>query len=382
MFKINNKNLILSVFGLLAIFAFTITLAPKETNADSGPFYCEISNFNVSSNYLAPGGSVTLNWNTNNCNSVNISNVGSVGSSGSQTVYPMNTTTYTLTAYGSNGISLYSAKTVTVQKLTCEISNFNTSSDFISSGGSVMLNWNTTNCNSVNISNLGNINNSGNQLVYPGATTTYILTAYGNNGRSITRSKTVTVQELSCSISGFNASSDRITAGDSTRLTWSTNNCNSINITNLGSVAGSGSQNVYPARTTTYTLTAYGSNGASFYQTKTVDVITPIVKNTTTTNNTTISKNTSKTTNTSSTTNKNTSKSNTNNEDNQSDTENQTIGQTSALAGNALFGANGGFMPSSLLGWLIFAILVLLAIILWRKLYVTENDKHTPLKHA
>ena len=57
-----------------------------------------------------------------------------------------------------------------------------------------------------------------------------------------------------------------------------------------------------------------------------------------------------------------------------SDTNNQN------LSANALFGANG-FMPSNLIQWLVFGILILLAVVLWRKVYVTEKDKSKPLKH-
>ncbi len=53
----------------------------------------------------------------------------------------------------------------------------------------------------------------------------------------------------------------------------------------------------------------------------------------------------------------------------------------SELAGSAIFGASG-FLPSNILQWIIFAILILLAVILWRKLWVTEEDKRAPLKHA
>ena len=53
----------------------------------------------------------------------------------------------------------------------------------------------------------------------------------------------------------------------------------------------------------------------------------------------------------------------------------------SNLAGNALWGTNG-FMPNSLIQWIIFFIFILLAVILWRKIYVNDKEKHTPLKHA
>lgn len=53
----------------------------------------------------------------------------------------------------------------------------------------------------------------------------------------------------------------------------------------------------------------------------------------------------------------------------------------SDLAANAIFGSNS-FIPSGLIQWIIFAILVLLATILVRKIY-GGNEKYnsTPLKH-
>ena len=66
---------------------------------------------------------------------------------------------------------------------------------------------------------------------------------------------------------------------------------------------------------------------------------------------------------------------------------NQTSGDTSQtqvkdLAAGAIFGSNA-FMPSSLLQWIFFAILILLAVVLWRKLYVSDEERHhSTLKHA
>ncbi len=51
-----------------------------------------------------------------------------------------------------------------------------------------------------------------------------------------------------------------------------------------------------------------------------------------------------------------------------------------SLTASAIFGANG-FMPSNIIQWLVFSILILLAVILWRKVYVSEKDKSKPLKH-
>ncbi|MCX6757572.1 MAG: hypothetical protein NTZ44_01690 [Candidatus Nomurabacteria bacterium] len=45
-------------------------------------------------------------------------------------------------------------------------------------------------------------------------------------------------------------------------------------------------------------------------------------------------------------------------------------------------GAGNGFLPTNFIQWLFAAILILLLVILFRKLYVTEKDKQAPLKHA
>lgn len=56
-------------------------------------------------------------------------------------------------------------------------------------------------------------------------------------------------------------------------------------------------------------------------------------------------------------------------------------GKARQLVAGAIFGQNA-FLPSSLLQWIFFFILILLGIILWRRLYVSEEEKNVPLKHA
>ncbi len=89
------------------------------------------------------------------------------------------------------------------------------------------------------------------------------------------------------------------------------------------------------------------------------------------------------TSNTSNTNYSNTSTTNNNNETTtqSTNTNNEKDTQASDLAANAIFGTNA-FMPSSLFQWFFFAILILLAVILWRKIFVGDNYKSTPLKHA
>lgn len=53
-----------------------------------------------------------------------------------------------------------------------------------------------------------------------------------------------------------------IEQGQSTTLTWQTNNASDINIDGIGSVMASGSRTITPGSSTTYTLTAKGPGGS------------------------------------------------------------------------------------------------------------------------
>jgi len=240
---------------------------------------CSITNFNANPTSISSGGSSVLTWNTSNCTSATINqSIGNVNvPSGSYTVYPAQTTTYTLTAYGSNGGSVSQSKTVTVQQNNCSITNFTANPNSITSGSSSTLTWNTTNCTSVTISNLGySVPVSGSQPVYPTYTTTYVLTAVGSNGGSVSQSQTVSVNQFqnNCSITNFTANPNSISSGSSSILTWSTSNCTSASISpNIGNVnVQSGNYTVYPTSTITYVLTAVGSNGGSVSQSQTINV--------------------------------------------------------------------------------------------------------------
>jgi hypothetical protein len=52
-----------------------------------------------------------------------------------------------------------------------------------------------------------------------------------------------------------------------------------------------------------------------------------------------------------------------------------------SLVAGAIFGTSDGFLPTGLLQWILFIILVLLIIHLWRKIYNAPKYEMTPLKH-
>jgi len=231
---------------------------------------CTISNFYANSSSINQGSSTSLIWATNNCTSASISpNVGSINTSGSTSVSPSSTTTYTLNAYGSNGVQQSQSVTVSVNQVQndCSISYFNASPTYITSGNSSTLSWDTDNCTSVSISNLNyNVSTSGSRTVYPTYSTTYVLNAYGSNG-SDSSSTTVSVnnnyyQNTTGTLTPA-ANSCVIAAGNSTcnlAFYWNTVNpvgTSSVTRDGAGTVANGNSGNsafAVPYNTATYRL--------------------------------------------------------------------------------------------------------------------------------
>ncbi len=263
---------------------------------------CTINSFTASPNGINQGDSSNLSWSTSNCNTASITSLGSVNVNDSRNVSPSSTTTYILNASDSSiGSVVTRSVIVTVnnyQPSNCTISNFYASPTTINSGNSSTLYWNTNNCSSVTISNLGyNVPTSSynGQTIYPQNTTTYTLNAYDNNGNlDSTMQTTVNVINQntncgynsfwngsycqvnnynSCTISNFTASPTVISSGGSSTLNWNTNGCSSVTISNLGyNVPTSGNQVIYPTYTTNYILTAYGNGGGQQSQSVTVSI--------------------------------------------------------------------------------------------------------------
>ena len=133
----------------------------------------------------------------------------------------------------------------------------------INAGQSSTLSWQVTNADSVSITTLGAVALNGSQGVSPTVTTTYVLTAV-KGSVSTTANATVTVNAASGLpvIASFVANPTTINAGQSSTLTWATQNATTVTITSLGNVPVSGNQSVTPATTTAYTLTATNATGS------------------------------------------------------------------------------------------------------------------------
>ncbi len=230
---------------------------------------CVINSFTASPSSIAQYSSSTLAWSTSNCTSASISNIGVVNTSGSTSTGSLsNTMTYTLTASGNSGnpSSQVTVSVNQIQQQYCTINSFYASPSSINQYDSATLYWSTNNCTSASISNIGTVNTNGSTSTGSLSNTmTYTLTAYGQNGNP-SSSTTVYVnqnqQQNYCTINSFYASPSSLSQPGYSTLYWSTNNCTSVSISNVGSVNTNGSVSTgYISNTTTFMLTAYGNNG-------------------------------------------------------------------------------------------------------------------------
>lgn len=74
--------------------------------------------------------------------------------------------------------------------------------------------------------------------------------------------------------------------------------------------------------------------------------------------------------------------SNSNNSNNNNSNQNDATDTTSSLASNVIFGSASSLVPSGLIGWILFAILILIIILVVRRIFGFTDAYHsTPLKH-
>jgi len=227
---------------------------------------------------LQGGQSTTLQWRITNADSATLSpGPGAVAQSGSLVVTPANTTTYTLTA--KNAISQAVGNvTVVVQNPVPKILVCTAVPMTINQGESTTIYFNTVNATSVNISpGVGAVASSGSVVVSPTANTTYTITAANTSG-STTDTCNVNVSVVPGTaprIVRFSAGPLSIAAGSTSTLVWQVENATTVSIApNVGQVALVGTQDVQPAQTATYTLTA-SNNVGTVTATATVTVTAP-----------------------------------------------------------------------------------------------------------
>ncbi|MCU1338526.1 MAG: OmpA/MotB domain protein [Bryobacterales bacterium] len=127
-------------------------------------------------------------------------------------------------------------------------------------GQSVTLSWRTLNADTANIAGIGNVAVNGSLSVSPRQTTTYTLTARNNvNDESSSVTVSVIAVPTDVFLFGCAATPSTISAGQSSTLSWTSANADSVSISpGIGAVPKTGTFAVTPAQTTTYTVTATG----------------------------------------------------------------------------------------------------------------------------
>jgi len=152
--------------------------------------------------------------------------------------------------------------------------------DIIEKGDSTILSWMSVFGDFCVIEpGIGVVNPNGSIVLSPTETTTYIITATGQDG-SVSESVTLTVVDPGVLPSlEISASPETIGYSDSTVITWNSLNAVSCAIEpGIGPVSNTGSIMVSPVQDTTYTITGINSGGsASASVTVTVTCYNPIV---------------------------------------------------------------------------------------------------------
>lgn len=155
------------------------------------------------SNNVACGQGTQLTWTSSNAADTSISGIGEVPAQGNRTTSPTHDTTYVLTAKGPGGevtksitVKVDDTPTVVVSLVQPEI-HYHKIGDRVIDQGSTMLQWSTTNANSVKVEPSDNSALSGSEKVSANPTTTttgpinetvtYTVTATNACGGSTTK---------------------------------------------------------------------------------------------------------------------------------------------------------------------------------------------------
>ena len=204
---------------------------------------------------MGPGGTATLTWTSTSALSASIDQgIGTVSVNGSTTVTPAVTTTYTITVDGPGGSAMDSATITISDAVNVSIA---ASINPISLSQSTTLTWTSANADTASIDQgIGAVPVNGSITVTPASTRTYTITVEGPGGTATASVEIVVYQPPEVTIT---ADPDRIIKGDSSTLTWTSVNADTVTIDQeIGIVDLSGTWEVYPEHTTTYTITASG----------------------------------------------------------------------------------------------------------------------------
>ena len=218
--------------------------------------------FSANPRSIQLGQASQLSWKVLNATDVTISEIGAVSPQGGNApVSPRTTTTYKLTA--KNAVSEENATaTVVVETPQTRITGCYAMPTNIAAGEAATVYFNAENATSVSVNPSVSSVGSSSFVAMPTTTTTYTITAVGAGGQTATCQATVTVNLTGPRIIRFTATPSSIIAGEKSTLVWQVENADQVSISpSIGSVQLTGTQDVTPPQTTTYTLTATNKQG-------------------------------------------------------------------------------------------------------------------------
>jgi glucose/arabinose dehydrogenase len=268
------QHLEISSAKLLAPFLTLVLLVgchavPSDDDPINPP---TIASFTADPPAIAPGESSTLSWEVANAESLTLDpGVLDVGGRTSLEVSPAETTVYTLTAVNAAGSVQAQVEVVIDDEDVGEppvISSFTADPPTIVPGESSTLSWEVANAESLRL-DPGAIDVTGATTwqVSPTETMVYTLTA-SNPAGAVQAEITVTVESDDPveppTITSFTANPPTIAPGESSMLSWSVSNADSL-ILDPGAVevTGLSTWEASPTETTVYTLTAVNPAGSA-----------------------------------------------------------------------------------------------------------------------
>jgi hypothetical protein len=153
----------------------------------------------------------------------------------------------------------------------CTINSFNTTANTIPLGGTITLSWDSTpGCVSASLvpnggTSISSATSSTGITLSPTVNTTYRLTVSGSSATNTdTKDVIVTISGATspqCKITSFISNQYNVTPGTPAVLSWSTSNCVSAYLNGSSVSLSSSGYSVIPnSPSSTYTLTAYGTN--------------------------------------------------------------------------------------------------------------------------
>ncbi len=206
---------------------------------------------------ITQGESAVINWQAENADQVSLSGFGTVPVAGSQTVSPMENTTYTLTAVNANGTVSCPLVVQVTRGEVPRILRFTANPVEILQGDAAALFWQVENADEVTIDNgVGSVNpNAGSVNVTPTDTTAYTLRAKNRFGE--VQANVVVKVVKPAKVVNFSASPNPVPqAGGLVTLSWATENADEVVISGLGKRPASGSIPLRITEETTFTIVA------------------------------------------------------------------------------------------------------------------------------